>query len=631
MPVWLKLVLGFGLLSAFIIGIGLYSNQMLSRTSVLVGSSSEKIVNVEAGISGVSKSVAQVAGDIEGVLKSIQETSALAQDVYHKPLQSINFARTSQNDFTTLDFTLYKSYQSGSLDQDKDDIQEKFDLFLENFEIAEERAISEYSPDYIAEIKSLSQEWKSLKNGLIAGTRTYDQIEGVSLKLVEALNNLVEFEASAGYDFVLESEQTSERANNAANQLKQSAGQVLAELDTMNTYSEQAKRSAGNAMDDVLTTRQTSKTLSIVAVIGSLIIAFLLAGNIIRPIRLAEKMARNIAEGDFNNDIKTKRKDEFGRLLKALDAMQTDLKRNMEIEKTAKSQAENNAKDAQTRQKKLGHLSDLLSKEISTLMSSSQTAISDLQKIADGLTTTAHSSKTNSQNIMQDINEVTSVMTAIAGATEELSVSIQDISGRTSHSSQTADKAVRQASDARDAVIKLSNTSEKVGDILNMINDIAEQTNLLALNATIEAARAGEAGKGFAVVASEVKSLASETSKATEQITNQVEEIETISNECATVIQDIIGTINDIQDSSSSIDGNMNDQRAATNDISSQIQTTSSRVHQAATNMNQMAEGTEVVQQSSQDVLNAIKSLNDEMVKMDESIKGITDEIRQAS
>src|SRR3546814_19861251 len=108
-----------------------------------------------------------------------------------------------------------------------------------------------------------------------------------------------------------------------------------------------------------------------------------------------------------------------------------------------------------------------------------------------------------------------------------------------SRAARMSRQATEEAERGDSRIQALAATAQQIGDVITLIQDIAEQTNLLALNATIEAARAGEAGKGFAVVASEVKSLASQTARATEEIRSQIEEIQSASREAGETIKTI--------------------------------------------------------------------------------------------
>ena len=167
--------------------------------------------------------------------------------------------------------------------------------------------------------------------------------------------------------------------------------------------------------------------------------------------------------------------------------------------------------------------------------------------------------------------EASAQSTAVASATEQLSKSIEEISGQVARSSEISQEAVTEAQRSNEQVQGLAEASQKIGDVVNLINDIASQTNLLALNATIEAARAGDAGKGFAGVASEVKNLANQTAKATDEIASQISDIQSATHSAVDSIEGITKTINEVNEIATAIAGAVEEQSAATGEVSNNI------------------------------------------------------------
>ena len=160
--------------------------------------------------------------------------------------------------------------------------------------------------------------------------------------------------------------------------------------------------------------------------------------------------------------------------------------------------------------------------------------------------------------------------------------------GRAAEIAQNADQLVGQ----------LSSGASRIGDVVKLIRAIAEQTNLLALNATIEAARAGEAGRGFAVVASEVKTLASQTAKATEEIAGQIGAIQGSTAEAVEAIRQISGVMGDISRFTSSIAASVEEQSASTQEIGRNVQQAASGAKELAGNMATVTEAIEETNRS---------------------------------
>lgn len=180
--------------------------------------------------------------------------------------------------------------------------------------------------------------------------------------------------------------------------------------------------------------------------------------------------------------------------------------------------------------------------------------------------------------------------THVAAASEELNAAINEISSQTQLAADHTAKATNNTSQSKIVVGRLSETSQSIVNIIDVINEIAGQINLLALNATIESARAGEAGKGFAVVASEVKNLAGQTARATDQIKGSIGAMSSVSGEVSLNIDQVTDMVSEISAVSSNIASAVEEQSAATREISNLVQNVAGSVQSISNNIFELRE-----------------------------------------
>ena len=188
------------------------------------------------------------------------------------------------------------------------------------------------------------------------------------------------------------------------------------------------------------------------------------------------------------------------------------------------------------------------------------------------------------------------------------------------------------AQNADQLVGQLSSGASRIGDVVKLIRAIAEQTNLLALNATIEAARAGEAGRGFAVVASEVKTLASQTAKATEEIATQIGAIQGSTAQAVEAIRQISGVMGDISRFTSTHRGlGRGAERLDPGDRPQRARRPRAARSELAGNMATVTEAIEETNRSATQVLEASSALTAQAGTLQQAVDEFLDRVRRRS
>ena len=357
-------------------------------------------------------------------------------------------------------------------------------------------------------------------------------------------------------------------------------------------------------------------TLAILAITVFLVVV--IARGITGPIAGMVGAMNNLAHGDNEVEIPgIGRKDEIGEMADAVQIFKDNAIERVRLEA---AQLEEQAA-REERNQRVDGLIDGFNDEVGTILQVFASAAAGMEASANSMTTTAEQTNVRASTVAAASEEASTNVNTVASAAEELSSSISEISRQVTQSTQIASDAADKARLTNQQVEGLVSAAQKIGEVVSLIQDIAEQTNLLALNATIEAARAGEMGKGFTVVASEVKNLANQTAKATDEISQHISGIQGEITTSADSIAGIGKTIEEINDITASVAAAVEQQSAATQEIARNVQQASAGTKEVASNITGVSQAAGESGEAASQVLQATGELS----RQSETLRGTVD------
>jgi len=269
-------------------------------------------------------------------------------------------------------------------------------------------------------------------------------------------------------------------------------------------------------------------------VAGSFGAAWYLARNVVVPLRAAGNLLDELRKGHLGERLHSARTDEIGDLARGLDAYAASL------QGVGSTMTAIGAGDL-TGTIVVHDDRDELSLALQNISTSLRRQIEAIRSVCAEVETGSHALDGISSSLSNNADQTAALIEQVAGtsqatsghlgsvstAAEEMSASISEISRSSTQAASVAKQGVSEIEATMARLRDLDEASQQIGKVVDLITSIAEQTNLLALNATIEAARAGESGRGFSVVAGEVKELAKQSGSATDVIRQNIARVQT--------------------------------------------------------------------------------------------------------